>query len=48
MDSDEKFTVELDVSHFRPEELKVNIVEGQLVVEGKHEEKSDKYGKVFK
>uniref|UniRef100_A0A7E4VP15 SHSP domain-containing protein n=1 Tax=Panagrellus redivivus TaxID=6233 RepID=A0A7E4VP15_PANRE len=42
--TDGAFKVELDVSHFRPEELKVNVVENQVVVEGKHESKSDKYG----
>uniref|UniRef100_A0A914Y9L7 SHSP domain-containing protein n=1 Tax=Panagrolaimus superbus TaxID=310955 RepID=A0A914Y9L7_9BILA len=46
VDSDETFKIELDVSHFRPEELKVNVVENELVVEGKHEEKTDKYGKI--
>uniref|UniRef100_A0AC34FR70 SHSP domain-containing protein n=1 Tax=Panagrolaimus sp. ES5 TaxID=591445 RepID=A0AC34FR70_9BILA len=45
-DFDQNFKIELDVSHFRPEELKVNVVENELVVEGKHEEKSDKYGKI--
>uniref|UniRef100_A0AC34GDY1 SHSP domain-containing protein n=1 Tax=Panagrolaimus sp. ES5 TaxID=591445 RepID=A0AC34GDY1_9BILA len=45
VESEENFKIELDVSHFRPEELKVNVVENELVVEGKHEEKSDKYGK---
>lgn len=46
MENEESFSVQLDVSHFRPEELSVNIIEGHLVIEGKHEEKNDKYGKV--
>lgn len=46
VNNEETFKVEIDVSHFRPEELTVNVVENQLVIEGKHEEKTDKYGKV--
>ncbi|KAE9547943.1 hypothetical protein FO519_008842 [Halicephalobus sp. NKZ332] len=46
VNNDEKFKVEIDVSHFLPEELTVNVVESQLTIEGKHEEKSDKYGKI--
>ena len=46
VDTEDNFKVELDVSHFRPEELKVNVVEDELVIEGNHEEKTDKYGKV--
>uniref|UniRef100_A0A914X9J2 SHSP domain-containing protein n=1 Tax=Plectus sambesii TaxID=2011161 RepID=A0A914X9J2_9BILA len=30
------FTIRLDVSHFRPEEIKVSLVESTLVVEGDH------------
>uniref|UniRef100_A0AC34QVM4 SHSP domain-containing protein n=1 Tax=Panagrolaimus sp. JU765 TaxID=591449 RepID=A0AC34QVM4_9BILA len=46
VDNDEGFKVEVDVSHFRPEELTVTVVESQLVIEGKHDEKTDKYGKI--
>ena len=37
-----KFEVKLDVSNFTPEEIAVKVVENDLLVEGKHEEKLDK------
>ena len=40
----EKFQVNLDVSHFKPEEIKVKMVEKNLMIEGKHEEKMDEHG----
>ncbi|CAI4229788.1 unnamed protein product [Auanema sp. JU1783] len=46
IDNEREYTVSVDVSQFEPEELKVNIVDDKLVIEGKHEEKSDKYGTV--
>lgn len=36
--------INLDVQQFKPEELKVRIAEGFIVVEGKHEERSDQHG----
>jgi len=42
----EKFAVSVNVSHFRPDELKVTTVGQQLVIEGKHEEKSDEHGQI--
>ncbi|EYC04644.1 hypothetical protein Y032_0086g1905 [Ancylostoma ceylanicum] len=36
-----KLTLSLDVSHFKPEELSVNLNEGTLTVEGKQEIKED-------
>ncbi|XP_073996016.1 protein lethal(2)essential for life-like [Rhodnius prolixus] len=43
--SDSKeFKVNLDVQQFKPEELKVKVVDDYLVVDGKHEERSDKHG----
>lgn len=40
----EKFTVNLDISHFQPEEVKVKVVDNNLIIEGKHEEKMDQHG----
>lgn len=36
--------VNLDVQQFKPEELTVKVVNKQIVVEGKHEERSDEHG----
>lgn len=41
---DEKFQVNVDVQHFAPEEIKVKVINGQVIVEGKHEEKRDQHG----
>ncbi|KAJ8735898.1 hypothetical protein PYW07_007518 [Mythimna separata] len=40
----EKFQVNVDVQHFAPEEINVKVVNGHVVVEGKHEEKQDEHG----
>ncbi|RWS01947.1 protein lethal(2)essential for life-like protein [Dinothrombium tinctorium] len=41
----DQFRVQLDVSHFKPEELSVKTVDGNsIVIEGKHEEKKDEHG----
>ncbi|KAK0409578.1 hypothetical protein QR680_004635 [Steinernema hermaphroditum] len=42
----DSFSISVNVSHFKPEELKVNVCDNQLIIEGKHEEKSDEYGLV--
>uniref|UniRef100_A0A1I7YLW2 SHSP domain-containing protein n=1 Tax=Steinernema glaseri TaxID=37863 RepID=A0A1I7YLW2_9BILA len=42
----DSFSISVNVSHFKPEELKVNVCDNQLIIEGKHEEKSDEYGQV--
>ncbi|CAH1390507.1 unnamed protein product [Nezara viridula] len=36
--------VNLDVQQFKPEELKVSVIDGYIVVDGKHEERSDEHG----
>uniref|UniRef100_A0A0R3PD47 SHSP domain-containing protein n=1 Tax=Angiostrongylus costaricensis TaxID=334426 RepID=A0A0R3PD47_ANGCS len=41
IDDDKKFAVSIDVSHFKPEELKVNLDGKVLTVEGKQECKND-------
>ncbi|RWS17801.1 protein lethal(2)essential for life-like protein, partial [Dinothrombium tinctorium] len=41
----DQFRVQLDVSHFKPEELTVKTVDGNsIVIEGKHEERKDEHG----
>nr|ARW29614.1 hsp21.4 [Corythucha ciliata] len=43
--NDKEFKVSLDVQQFKPEELKVKLSDdGYVVVEGKHEERSDEHG----
>lgn len=42
----EKFQVNVDVQHFAPEEVNVKVVDGHVVVQGKHEEKLDQHGYV--
>ncbi|KHJ75506.1 Hsp20/alpha crystallin family protein, partial [Oesophagostomum dentatum] len=41
VDNDEKFAVSLDVSQFRPEELKVSLTDRTVTVQGKQESKDD-------
>ncbi|KAK0159033.1 hypothetical protein PV328_009965 [Microctonus aethiopoides] len=40
----DKFQVILDVQQFKPEEINVKVVDNNVVVEGKHEEKKDEHG----
>ena len=40
----DKFAVKLDCSHFKPEEIQVKTVDNNVVVHGKHEERTDKHG----
>lgn len=42
----EKFQVNVDVQHFAPEDISVTVVNGYIVIEGKHEEKLDEHGYV--
>lgn len=46
IDNKKEFKVRMDVSHFSPDELKVTFNDNYLQVEGKHEEKTDKYGTI--
>uniref|UniRef100_A0A0M3HNY5 SHSP domain-containing protein n=2 Tax=Ascaris TaxID=6251 RepID=A0A0M3HNY5_ASCLU len=46
VDDKDKFAVEMDVSQFHPEELKVNVRDNELIVEGHHEERSDSHGSI--
>merc|ERR1712018_657454 len=38
---DTKMEISLNTSGYKPSELKVNVTDGQLVIEGKHEEKTE-------
>ncbi|XP_025406588.1 alpha-crystallin A chain-like [Sipha flava] len=38
------FKVNLDVQQFKPDEVSVKVVDGFIVVDGKHEERSDEHG----
>uniref|UniRef100_A0A915E6L9 SHSP domain-containing protein n=1 Tax=Ditylenchus dipsaci TaxID=166011 RepID=A0A915E6L9_9BILA len=42
--SDDNFSAVMDVSSYGPQELKVSVVNQQIVVEGKHPEKADDLG----
>nr|UQK61697.1 small heat shock protein [Carpetania matritensis] len=42
--TDKKFQVNLDVSHFRPEELSIKTSGNRVIIHGKHEEKQDEHG----
>ncbi|GMR54332.1 hypothetical protein PMAYCL1PPCAC_24527 [Pristionchus mayeri] len=42
----EKFAVSVDVSHFKPDEIKVNLNGNELTIEGEHEEKTDQHGTI--
>ncbi|KAI0225034.1 Protein lethal(2)essential for life [Lamellibrachia satsuma] len=44
---DEKeFKVNLDVTHFKPEEIGVKAMGNRVIIEGKHEEKEDEHGSI--
>uniref|UniRef100_A0A915AUH2 SHSP domain-containing protein n=1 Tax=Parascaris univalens TaxID=6257 RepID=A0A915AUH2_PARUN len=45
-DDKDKFSVEMDVSQFAPDELKVEVRDKELIVQGHHEERSDQYGTI--
>ncbi|XP_032524958.2 protein lethal(2)essential for life-like [Danaus plexippus] len=40
----DKFTINVDVQHFAPDEITVRTAEGYVIVEAKHEEKQDEHG----
>ncbi|KAJ7304950.1 hypothetical protein JRQ81_010649 [Phrynocephalus forsythii] len=40
----DKFSVNLDVKHFSPEELQVKVLGDMIEVHGKHEERQDEHG----
>ncbi|RWS01696.1 Protein lethal(2)essential for life-like protein [Dinothrombium tinctorium] len=38
------FKIQVDCAHFKPEELSVKTVDGELIVHGKHDERRDEQG----
>ncbi|XP_038219120.1 protein lethal(2)essential for life-like [Zerene cesonia] len=40
----DKWSINIDVQHFAPDEITVKTADGFIVVEGKHEEKQDEHG----
>lgn len=44
----EALKINLDVNQFTPEELTVKIVDDFVVVEGKHEEREDEHGSIWR
>merc|ERR1712018_222536 len=46
-EDESKLEVSLDTSQYRPDELKVSVSDGVLVVEGKHEEKAEDGSKMW-
>ncbi|KAJ0171119.1 hypothetical protein K1T71_013318 [Dendrolimus kikuchii] len=40
----DKWSINVDVQHFAPDEISVKIANGFIVIEGKHEEKQDEHG----
>lgn len=45
-----KFRANFDVQHFKPEEVSVKVNEGDktVIIEGKHEEKTDEHGQIYR
>lgn len=46
IDDKENFSIQMDVSHFRPEELSVMMQDGRLSVEGHHKEQNNQHDSV--
>ncbi|XP_014290386.1 protein lethal(2)essential for life [Halyomorpha halys] len=42
--NENEFVINLDVQQFKPEELKVKVSDGYVIIDGKHEERSDEHG----
>ncbi|KAJ2947992.1 hypothetical protein O0L34_g9784 [Tuta absoluta] len=40
----ENFEINLDVSHFGPEDISVKIVDGYLIIQASHDERRDEFG----
>ena len=45
---DEEFKVNLDVAHFKPEEIQVKTVDNKVVISAKHEERQDEHGFIMR
>ncbi|CAG9533111.1 unnamed protein product [Cercopithifilaria johnstoni] len=44
--NDESFYVQMDLSQFKPEDLKVSVANSYIIVEARHGERSDEFGLV--
>lgn len=42
------YKITLDVQHFRPNEINVKVVDNEIIVEGKHEERPDTHGFIMR
>ncbi|CEF69479.1 Protein lethal(2)essential for life [Strongyloides ratti] len=42
----QKFVIKVNISHFTPDEISVNIIDDSIVIEGSHKEKNDDYGTI--
>ncbi|KAL3985187.1 Hsp20/alpha crystallin family protein [Acanthocheilonema viteae] len=46
IDDDEHYSVTIDVSQFAPEDLKVSVSDGMVIIEGKHPMIKDQFGEI--
>lgn len=46
VDDDEQYSVTIDVSQFAPDDLKVSVTDGMVIIEGKHPMIKDQFGEV--
>ncbi|VDM97237.1 unnamed protein product [Thelazia callipaeda] len=46
VNNEEKFSVEVDVSHFHPEDLKVSLRHQELIIEGHQNQRRDPHGSI--
>ena len=44
----DEFRVNLDVAHFKPEEIQVKTIDNKIVIHAKHEEKEDEHGFIMR
>ena len=44
----DQFKINLDVAHFKPEEIYVKTVDDKIVIHAKHEEKEDEHGFIMR
>lgn len=44
----DKFQANFDVQHFKPNEISVKVKNNMIEIEGKHEEKQDEHGQIYR
>ncbi|VEN59161.1 unnamed protein product [Callosobruchus maculatus] len=44
----DRFQASIDVQHFKPDEISVKVNENTVGIEGKHEEKHDEHGQIYR